>query len=206
MPISKYDLLEHMSPEDSYRSLGMRSRHYRAIATMIFAAAELEGALHVTIRIMVDRDNDAILRKLMGQQRLKELMPLLADIIRIKHPKKIAAEDLKTLKTRTSYLFDVRNLIAHQSPAWRPEWLRYDRYHVAKDTQKRPSLLYVCRVDELENLATYTRMLVGIIMSMPVNCADLPGRPADAPANEILAHSEQYFAANALPPTAHYDG
>jgi hypothetical protein len=162
MPIQSHDPHDHMSMEAQYCDpfgIPMPDGHYAHFGRFLLACARIESTAHQVIRPMIPIGQE-MARMLIGQPRLEDLLNLIGKLcVNLGHTE-FEIKAFRDVKTHASYIYRVRNIIAHQEPAWREGWLRYDRYSTAKDISKREDLLYIVRLDELDNLTEFAKLIV----------------------------------------------
>lgn len=162
MPIQSHDPKDHMDPEESYCapfSMPMPEKHFVSFGRFLLACTGIESAAHNFLRPMLLME-ESMARTLIGQPRLEELLTIIAKVCaHLGHgPAEMAA--LKEIREKAQYVYRVRNIVAHQEPAWREGWMRYDRYATAKDISQRENLLYILKLEELDNLTKLAQLLV----------------------------------------------
>ncbi|WP_132898515.1 hypothetical protein [Sphingomonas sp. PP-CC-3A-396] len=165
MPYSDYNVLEHQDPDEAYCSVdyvsaagGMPDDIPAIIGRFLFTCASLEGVIVSQVRAETGMP-DRLARIVVGAPKLHAAVALRVKVAIASDASADRVEDLKAWKKRVEYVFRVRNVVAHQEPAWRPGWLRYHNYPMATQIDPPERLIYVCRTDELLNLTTYARML-----------------------------------------------
>lgn len=161
MPIQSHNPADHMDPEISYCcpvGVPMPETHYVSLGKFLFSCAQIETAAHIYLRRLLPIE-DTLARTLIGQPRLDDLINTITKCFAHLEYTDAEFNALRELKGYLTYIYKVRNIIAHQEPAWRPGWLRYDRYATAKDISKRESLIYVIQLSELDNLSEFARLV-----------------------------------------------
>lgn len=151
-----------MSPDEAYCDpfgIPMPATHYQSFGRFLIACAAIETAAHLGLRGMIPVE-DQLARTLIGQPRLDDLLTILGKVCAdLGHgPSEKAA--FSEIKGYIAYIYRVRNIVAHQKPSWRDGWMRYDRYETAKDISRRPELIYVLQLSELDNLTELTRAIL----------------------------------------------
>ena len=154
MPFASYNALDHLADEWrvwNFQPNPMPDQYFGVLGRVLIACSNLEGEAHNAIRAMVDLDV-TLVRAFVGSPRFDNLLNTIADLM--KHGNHTEPQKKLFSETRrlASYAFSIRAIIAHQTPAWQLDWLRFDKYHSAKDTRIREALLYYVRLDELRNL------------------------------------------------------
>jgi hypothetical protein len=137
----------------------MPDGHYPHFGRFLLACAKIETTAHYMIRPMIGVGEE-MARTLIGQPRLDDLLSLLGKVCAKLGHTETEIEAFQEVKSHISYIYRVRNIIAHQEPAWREGWLRYDRHPTAKDVSRREDLLYIVRLDELDNLTEFAKLIV----------------------------------------------
>lgn len=165
MPYSSYDVLEHRDPDPSYcavdsvKNAGEMQDDFSAIiGRFLFACAALEGTIVSQVRAETGM-SDRLARVVVGAPKLHWAVALRVKVAIANQASSERIDELRSWKRRVEYVFRVRNIVAHQEPAWRPGWLRYHNYQMATQLDFPERLLYVCQTNELVNLTNYVRML-----------------------------------------------
>lgn len=202
MPIAVYDVLDHQDPEENYCSVWdgrpdgpnfwIPEQHRAAVGGFLFVCADLEAAIISRLRIATGMP-DLTARSVIGAPKIGDALASLARLLPLNGltPDQLARFSL--WKQRTAYIFSVRNLVAHQSPAWRAGWLRYHSHDTARDISDPVKLLYVCTLEDMDCLARFAhaqaRCLYEVTLAAPRGLAQWEAACA-------------FFDNNQLPPDA----
>lgn len=173
MPIQSHDPRAHMNPHEPYCdpvNMPMPADHHAKLGRFLLLCAELESGGHRVARRLIDLD-ETTARILVGQPRFDDLLNLISRLSQVRKLTAAKLSRLASIRIHLRYVYSIRNIIAHQSPAWRNGWVRYDKYDTARDVTKRESLIYVASLEEIDNLNEFTKLLMWSLTIIDLNGA-----------------------------------
>ncbi len=165
MPISHHEVIDHLDPDDGYRvawrgaddgGYWIPESHQAAIGGFLFVCADLEAIVISQLRTATGMP-DPIAQAVVGVPRISDAIASLGRVCALSGLEDDRVDLLNSWRSQTTYIFAVRNVVAHQTPAWRADWLRYQLSRTKRDNSDPAKLAYVCQLSELQALTRFAR-------------------------------------------------
>jgi hypothetical protein len=197
MPIQCHDLSDHIAPEPPYRDSvfdEMTEQHYVVLGRFLAMCASIEEALHRGLRFLSGVD-EPMARLLIGQPRVEDLIQSISKIIQLRNWEDAELVHLTKIRAHLRYVYGVRNIVAHQRPFWKDDWIKFDRFHTARDIRRPTDLIYVVKVEELQNLTASCHPMIGSLSQLIVG-----GPPTRQITQIVLDDLEAFVETHPMPP------
>ena len=158
MPLSVHKVGDHMDPDQSYSGGPGPPEHLAVLGGFLGHCAEFESATHKCLRNLSTLD-DRLARILVGHMRADDLLLVAVRLAKARELPDALIKRVSAIRTHQRYVQAIRNIVAHQSPDWRTDWVRFHSFETARDLSDPEALLYVAKLEEFVNLSAFIRDL-----------------------------------------------